>query len=585
MSNAVAVLAYSAVSFVLIASAGCVTTPKPIEPDRPSTLSGVHLPAGRPSRTEQTGAALSPDERRFAEALSHYTMGVVCEVENGPRSPASLDHFVAAAKQDPSARRLHYRAALAHMRRGELDQAVAQLEASCKASPDSFEAWAELATICQLTDRIPAAVSAYEKAIAVSPERAFPYAKLADLHLQRSQDEKAFDVMKRGFHKTQDPDPIVTVCRDHGGIRAGTNNIAGALACFEFLAENAPSKQAESHYMAGLLYDSQKKTDKAAASYTAATRGTNAVPDAFVRLALLDADSKPRQAIDILEEGRKRFPNTPEILFLLGTLYDRVGQEEKAANAFAGASKFDPSVADSFVRLALIQFKNNPKKAQETLETASRRLPDQPVILYTLAQFHLTEKRFADAADLFSRVAALLKASGQTNLGENLYLSYGSACERAGRTNDAERVFEECVIVHPQFAEALNYLAYMWAERGENLDKALDYVQRALRREPENGAYVDTLGWILFRQKKFQQALDQLEIANLLHGDDPTVLDHIGDTHKALGNTDKAVAFWKRSFVLDPSNESVAGKLRNEKVDVEALRKEAETTKSPDKTK
>jgi tetratricopeptide (TPR) repeat protein len=524
---------------------------------------------------------LTADERNMAEALSHYTMGIVSEAEGGARSEAALKHFTEAASLDPSMRRLHYRAALSYMRRGEIDQAVAQLEASCRANPGSYEAWAELATICQLTDRIPAAVAAYEKAIGISPGRSFTYGKLAELHLQRGRDVEAFNTLRRGFQKADDPEAVAAVCRDYGGVRAGTNDTAGAIACFEFLAQNAPSRQPEYNYMAGLLYDSLSKTNKAATCYAAATRGTNAVPDAYVRLALHDSENNPRKAIETLERGRTVFPSTPEILFLLGTLYDTTGDDAKASEAFAQASKADPSVADSFVRLALMQVRHDPKKARETLETASRRMPNQAVVLYALAQFNFTEKRFPEAADLLARTVSLLKASGQTNFGERLYMSYGAACERAGRTNEAEVVLEECVRVHPKHAEALNYLAYMWAEQGTNLEKAAVYVGRALRIEPDNGAFVDTLGWILFKQQKYRQALEQLEVANLLEGDDPTILDHIGDTHKALGNTAKAVTFWKRSLVLDRSNAAVAAKLRAENVDVDALLSQPAPAKPP----
>lgn len=579
-------LAFAA-SFVVVSgfclciplNSGCRTAPA-LPATGAAQPAAIQPPAQKPDRREAARPpALTAEEIRLAEALSHYTMGILTEAERGPRSQASLDHFIAAAQKDPVTRRLHYRAALGHMRRGELDKAVAQLEASCKANPASFEAWAELATICQLTDRIPAAIAAYEKAMAIAPERSLVYAKLAGLYLERGQDGKAFDLIRKGFKKAEDPESLATVCRDFGGMRAGTNDSAGAIACFEFLAGNAPSRQQEYSYMAGLLYDSIKQPAKAAELYAAATRGTNGVPDAFVRLALPHTEAKPQHAIDILEQGRKVFPDSPEILFLLGTLYDKTGSDAKASEAFARASKSDPSVADSFVRLALIEVRQDPKKARATLETAARRMPNQPVILYALAQFSYAEKQYKEAADLLGRTVSLMKEAGHTNIGERLYMSYGSACERAGRTNEAVTVFEECISRYPKHAEALNYLAYMWAEQGTNLETAATYAQRALRIEPENGAFIDTLGWILFKKQRYQDALEQLEVANLLEGDDPTILDHIGDTHKALGNIQKAVSFWKRSFILNPSEEPVAAKLRAENVDVEALRKESESRK------
>src|SRR5207244_11243506 len=85
---------------------------------------------------------------------------------------------------------------------------------------------------------------------------------------------------------------------------------------------------------------------------------------------------------------------------------------------------------------------------------------------------------------------------------EDIDLSFalGSAYERAGNKESAEKVFLDILAKHPEHAQTLNYLGYMWAESGTNLDRAAEMLVRAVSQEPRNGAYVDSLGWVYYRQ-------------------------------------------------------------------------------------
>jgi len=104
-------------------------------------------------------------------------------------------------------------------------------------------------------------------------------------------------------------------------------------------------------------------------------------------------------------------------------------------------------------------------------------------------------------------------------------------------------------------------LGYMWAERGENLQLAHDMIQQAVKAEPENPAYLDSLGWVLFQLKRPAEALTWLEKAiKLLPEPDATVLDHLGDVLAALGKRDEASEAWRKSLEIEPT-EAVRKKL------------------------
>lgn len=135
----------------------------------------------------------------------------------------------------------------------------------------------------------------------------------------------------------------------------------------------------------------------------------------------------------------------------------------------------------------------------------------------------------------------------------------GACYERSDRHQDAERLLQAVLDQEPEFAPALNYLGYMWAEKGQNLGEALDLVQQAVALEPDNGAYLDSLGWAHFQLGNYEEARDLLERAAVLVGEDPIVFEHLGDLYVALENFEAAREVYQRALDLDADN---AGSVR-----------------------
>jgi Flp pilus assembly protein TadD len=100
----------------------------------------------------------------------------------------------------------------------------------------------------------------------------------------------------------------------------------------------------------------------------------------------------------------------------------------------------------------------------------------------------------------------------------------------------------------PDYAEALNYLGYMLAERGVRLSEALDYVKRAVELEPHNGAFLDSLGWVYFKQDNLEKAEVHLREAARLESTDSTILEHLGDLYARKGDVESARRFYQDSI-------------------------------------
>jgi len=429
--------------------------------------------------------------------------------------------------------------------------------------------------------RSPAALEHFAKAAELDPREHRLSSKAALASLLQQHPEEAIEILKRS-------------CR-----------------------ENPRSVKARMDL--GAAYQLAGETGKAADSYR---KGIRLAPEegfSYVILArLLFGEDKDAEALRVLEKGIRRAreqnplldlgikqgghflktgnmkraipcyefvtayvspPLRGKMLHSLGTFYLGVDDKKTAISKFSMAVKEDPPVPDAFVKLALLCRETDVQKAARILLDADRRLPDDLSILSTLGYVYDTDGQFDKAIEVFERIKEIAAESKDKKLPASFYLLYGSACERIGRFETAEEIFEKCIALYPDTHQVLNYLAYMWAEKGMKLDKALKYVTRALELDKDNGAYVDTLGWIYYQQRKYKEALAQIMKASKLITDDPTVIDHLGDVLNALGDKEQAMAHWKKSFLTDSKNDAVATKLREHGVDIKRLRKEARKTK------
>jgi tetratricopeptide (TPR) repeat protein len=169
-------------------------------------------------------------------------------------------------------------------------------------------------------------------------------------------------------------------------------------------------------------------------------------------------------------------------------------------------------------------------------------------------------KDYTNAFSHFNAAEVIAQARESNQLTREFYFQFGATCERKGDYPDAEKYFEKCIELSPDFSEALNYLGFMWADRGEKLDRARELIEKAVRLEPRNAAYLDSMGWVLFKLGQPKQALDCiLKAIEYSEEEDPTLYDHLGDIYAVLGQTDKAHAAWGKSLALEP-NEQVRRK-------------------------
>jgi Flp pilus assembly protein TadD len=170
---------------------------------------------------------------------------------------------------------------------------------------------------------------------------------------------------------------------------------------------------------------------------------------------------------------------------------------------------------------------------------------DREIYLW-LEQLSVRLKRWSEAEEAMAQAERLSRKPEEKRI--VLYLQ-GELAERQKKFDAAERAFKQILAEDSANADALNYLGYMLADRGVRLDEALGYIRKAVELEPQNGAYLDSLGWVHFRMNNFDLAEQYLLQAIERMPNDSTIHDHVGDMYFKTGRLKMAAAHWERALV------------------------------------
>ncbi len=143
----------------------------------------------------------------------------------------------------------------------------------------------------------------------------------------------------------------------------------------------------------------------------------------------------------------------------------------------------------------------------------------------------------------------------------DLLFGLAVAYERSGDFDNAVGMFKKLLGIDPKSAIVLNYLGYMYADKGQNLEEAKDLIAKALEAEPNNAFYIDSMGWVFYKMGRLEEAKESLETAvNLLPGD-ATLRDHLGDVYLSLNLKQQAIEQWQKSLELDPGKDIIQEKI------------------------
>ena len=261
-----------------------------------------------------------------------------------------------------------------------------------------------------------------------------------------------------------------------------------------------------------------------------------------------------------LKKVKKKDPNSIHVRLKIASVLIRLERLEEAEKVLLEAKKIDPESLD--VSLSLIFVYSYAHKNQELeleyeefLKKAHTVKPKDTSISEFLAQFYFYKKRPQEAINVY------LKVIENRPDYVDAYFWLGFLYEKENLQDKAIEIWEQGLNVDAEYSPILNSLGYTYAVKGINLKRAEAMIKKALEKEPENGAYLDSLGWIYFKNGDFEKAKEYLEKAAEAISD-PEVYLHLGELNIKMGEVDKAINYYKEGLLKFPENKELKVKMK-----------------------
>jgi tetratricopeptide (TPR) repeat protein len=424
---------------------------------------------------------------------------------------------------------------------GDYQGALAALQRAAAADPRSAEVRAEIASLHYRQNLRQEAEQAAKAALAVDEKNAEANRVLGLIYMQASEGN------------TRAPAQAAAAVRD-------------AITHLERAVAGGTFPDPALHTYLGRLYIRSGEPEKAVQALTKALAANPGFLPTRLTLAEAYAEAKDlRGAIDTLEEV---VADEPQVASALAQYQERAGLLREAVDSYTLALSLQPRGQPSrnlkFRRIAVLYTLKEYRRAAAFAAEAREQHPED------LRFPRLEARALFDAGDRTAGLAmmeAVVKAAPRDI--QTLF-SMVDLYADAGEAESTERVLRQILAIEAGNPNALNYLGYLLATRGERLDEAIALVRRALDADPDNGAYLDSLGWAHFKRGDLDEAQKYLEAAAARLPENSEIQDHLGDMHARRGRLQEAIVAWMRA--LDGDGQDVDKAVIQGKID-EARRK------------
>jgi tetratricopeptide (TPR) repeat protein len=403
------------------------------------------------------------------------------------------------------------------------------------------------------------AVAAYKQALALAPNSAELRAELAGLYARQDRAVEAIETAEEAL--TKDPDNreanrilgsiYAALAEQRLKLRPGDDPalyVPRAIAALERARAQGPDTPLD--LTLGRLYLQTKSYDKA----IALLRRVQLEQPGSTELAMMiaTAEEGAGRTTDAAETLREAIADNPKFfrgLIMLAELSEKQGEWDAAADAYAQAQALNPRIDLASRRAAALINAGKAPAARDLLQPGAAKPDAEPMVLYLYAT------ALRQSGDLAGAEAAARRLrAAAPNDPRGLYV-LAQVLEQRKDFDGAERALREILERDPEDATALNYLGYMLAERGQRLDEAVTLVQRALKLEPGNPSFLDSLGWAYYQQGKLDLADPPLTEAASKLPNNSVIQDHLGDLRFKQRRFSDATTAWQRA--LNGDGESI----------------------------
>ncbi len=442
--------------------------------------------------------------------------------------------------------------------RGALGDAVKQLDAALEVEPENISALLQKGSVETTLGRMDDATKTFRKVLDIEPLHTVALFSLAQIAASQGKYPQAEDLylqtieiaprFKRAYID------LFLIYEQYGEKKK-------ALDILRRLVEEVDPDNEELRRLYSSALINQGELDTAVKVLEKERDSQPGNLDVLARLGYAHFEQKNFEAA--IEEFRlvlARDAANDAVRYYLAISLDNTGQPEASIVEFSRIKTESPVFPEALLYQAFVLEKLDRKGA--AIDAVSKALalkPEEPRFPEYLAALYLRAKRIDDgikvARDGLDKFPKAIR----------LHVVLGYLLEKKD-FDESIRTMQRVLDLDPKNAEALNFIGYGWADRGIRLPDAEKMIRLALEAQPDDGNITDSLGWVLFKQGKFTEALKVLKRAVEMSPGVAEIRDHLGDAYKSTGDQEKAVETWRQALELNPDPElktSIEKKLRD----------------------
>lgn len=362
----------------------------------------------------------------------------------------------------------------------------------------------------------------FRKAVRMDSSNVEALSGLAETYLQTGNVQQAYPLLEKLFIETGDLYYVQKIV-EFALQKEDYQYLQDFLA--EFL-QSHPAEAPQFHLLLAELYLNHRKSDLSLQTLVTYRKLQPEPAEAYysIKARILMDGGQDSLALVTLDSGLTVFPDSERLTVLKGY-------------ALATLKKYE--------------------NAERWLKQAMNRFPESLPVHTLLAQIYMEQGRQDQAAEISRTILRL----DSTNLMAMAFLA--SFYWQQKQHSLADSIYQKALALYPDDPLLLNNYAYFLCEQNIQLQQALEMVNRALEKDRNNPAYLDTKGWILFRLGHYGEALDWVRQAYELKPDDPDVTDHLGDIYWKLNQPDSARQYWEKALQLAPDRDNIKSKIEN----------------------
>ena len=483
--------------------------------------------------------------------------------------------------------------------------ALVYVKKASELSPGNNAYLERLATGYLMTSDVDEAVKAYEKLAANSPERADVLNILVQLYGQQKDYDRMLDVLQRMEALEGDSEDLTLAKmrayslqgkkqEEFEALKAMSdkhpNDLNYRVMTGNWLLQNGKPDEAYAEYLGVLAVDPENLMAKMSMIDYYRTSGQPLRADSLQEALLVNPKTPVENKVSLMRQvvadSEDTGDDSTEVLNIFGKILSQPQETSDIAEMYAAYMTLKRMPQDtiskalenvlaispdnSAARFQLLQIVWSEQDYDRVVELSRQGLdynPDEMVFYYFLGLAYIQKDDDDSALDVFRRGVSQIDDQSSPALVSDFYSIMGDILHDKGYADEAYAAYDSCLQWKDDNLGCLNNYAYYLSVEGKQLEKAAQMSYRTVQAEPDNSTFLDTYAWILFRQKKYADALQYIDMAvdNDTTGS-AVIIEHAGDIHVVNGDIEGALKYWNEALEAGSANgKAIRRKIKEKK--------------------